>query len=386
MLSGIAQLSPRSTLSELWSSLSAELAETVAPRTIAEQSSTLRHWVRITTDPALEDIDAAVLLLFRESLLSDVWTDAHGRIRRPLSPQTYLKHDRHVRQLLTVARRLQLIDSIPQLYVTRARGLAGVRAAERTRPVRPLVTAEELFRLHRSAAAVTWPRRLWRSPISAATRALLWRALLWLLWSYGLRISDAARLTWACVSSYASDIDAPGALLFRPWKLRRIGRLQCLPLTMKGLQLLQTLRAAVNPPDPDCLVFPMLTTPGRWELRRGTWRPGWRASWSAELCPLARIAPTIGPPDWVAALAADTTYRPPLTPHDLRRTCVTELNDRGRTGRRIGAWVAGHSLRGTDAVAYDKPDAAVFDAIARRERELFPPVYFGRNSNAGSCS
>jgi integrase len=339
---------PAITLRQYYESvLLAEAIEELRPATLKEIRTALRHWESLTSDRPLRLVTGADLRSLRDGMLG-----------RGLAPATVAKTHGHLVPLFRAARADGLISEIPSVGRLRRSILPKCLRHQRSQQRQP-VSAAELERLYAGCGYATYPAR--------PDAGLIWRGLLYCWWMYGARTRDLFSLRW-------SDVDVAAKLIrFRAMKT---SKLQGLPLTAFGLQVLGRLRDRGGE-----LVFPGLRKPGCWNTPRdGTpahWITGYYATWNREVCGTVGIVPGTGPDEWVQSIASRPDSVPPIRIKTLRQTMVTQMNDLSTGGRQLGGWLAGHYQPGVTAQNYDMPDAAIREAVERRERELLPGCFRG---------
>jgi len=364
-----------------------ELAETKAAATLKDYRGFFAHWRRITGDPPMCDVTRDDLYAFRERLLKDSWTDERGKVHPPVSPKTVEKHHGYFRFFFTNAVNLGIIEQVPQLYVFRKSVLSSEQARARSKKARDVIGPDEMIRLFHGCAQARYPFKERGRKISGEYRCLLWRSMLYFAWLYGIRQSDLKSLRWDCFTLKTQNCAPHGMLLFAPWKLRHKGRLQGLPLTALCraiLELLEVKRRQFAGSESETLTGPLFpfmgSKSGAWNTpqdgREPHWVEGWSSTLQRDICASQGILPTFGP-EW---MLKDTLNRadhlPAITLHVFRQTAVTQYNDfRSDTGRRIGRFIAGHTGGAVDEQSYDKPTAAVWDAIRDREQTQLPAIW-----------
>ena len=386
MIDFSAPIDGSKTLGQFFEWAMPELTETKSPATIRDYQSFFAHWRRITGDPPMQDVTRDDLYAFRQRLLEESWTDEHGRVHVPVAPKTVHKHHGYFRFFFSKAVDLGLVTQIPQLYVFRKSVLSPEQARVRSKQARDIINAGETIRLFHGCSAATYPFRERNHKISGLHRVLLWRALFYFAWLYGIRQSDLKTISWECFDFTPAQNAPHGMLLFEPWKLRRKGRLQGLPLTELGRVVLQALSEHPKSLFPELLIcegplFRFLSSNrGSWNRPRNGEAPHWIEGWSAclqrDICATQGILPTIGPEWLLREVQSRADAVPAITLHVFRQTAVTQYNDfRSDTGRRMGRFIAGHTGGAVDEQSYDKPTAAVWDAICEREAQHLPPIW-----------
>lgn len=380
-------ISGTSTLTDFFNWAMPELSETKSPATLRDYRSFFHHWKRITGDPPMKDVTRDDLFAFRSRLLEESWTDDKGRQHPPVAPKTVHKHHGYFRFFYSKAVDLGLVKQVPQLYVFRKSVLSPEQARVRAKKARDIIGQDEMVRLFHGCSLARYPIRIGGQRTDGPHRTLLWRALLYFAWLYGVRQSDLKRLSWECFD-YSPTEHAPfGMVLFAPWKLRSKNRLQGLPLTQLGRTVLLALEARHRQdaglliPTPAGPLFRfMAQKTGSWNRPRDGRQPYWIEGWSTtlqrDLCASQGILPTIGP-DWLLAeVRSRADHLPPVTLHVFRQTAVTQYNDyRSDTGRRLGRFIAGHTGGAVDEQSYDKPTSAVWEAIRDREQSQLPEIW-----------
>lgn len=381
----LRKLSHRSTLSELYAVLVGEFEDLQKPRTLREYEAFVKHWQRITGDPPLEDIAAGDLLLFRDQCLNESWTDHKGKLRKPLSPARVATHYGTFRKIMKAAQRLRLIDHIPQLYVTRVSVLTPEQSRTKVKTMREAIGADELQRMFHGSTQARFPLRIAGDAVSDAYRTLLWRSTWLVLLLYALRTSDAKAITFGCVDPTPLPNAPLGLLKFAPVKLQRRNRLQALPITPLFSSLVDVLRVFFRSchgrmPESSDLLLPHLSGRGGNYNRpvdgKPYWNTGWRSAMQRDICAPQGIVPTMGPDWFVREIQSRPDALPSVTPQVFRQSAVTLYNGhRSDTGRRLGQWIAGHSGGSVDAAHYDKPTAAVREAMLALESDALPPCF-----------
>lgn len=364
-----------------------ELSETKASATIKDYRSFFNHWKRITGDPPMQDVTRDDLFTFRQRLLEESWTDENGKQHPPIAPKTVHKHHGYFRFFYSKAVDLGIVKQVPQLYVFRKSVLSPEQARVRAKKARDIICQDDMVRLFHGCAAARYPIKERGRKWQGSERSLLWRALLYFVWMYGIRQSDLKTLSWECCNFSASQNAPHGMVLFAPWKLRRKGRLQGLPLTQLGRTVLQCLEsvhrqdAGLLIPTPAGPLFRFLgAKKGGWNRpqdgRQPHWIEGWTSTLQRDICASQGILPTIGP-DWLLReVRSREDHRPPITLHVFRQTAVTQYNDyQSDTGRRLGRFIAGHTGGAVDEQSYDKPTAKVWEAIQDREANQLPAIW-----------
>lgn len=376
------------TLTDFFHWAMPELSETKSPATIRDYRSFFHHWKRITGDPPMQDVTRDDLFAFRQRLLEEAWTDEQGRPHPPVAPKTVQKHHGYFRFFYSKAVDLGLVKQVPQLYVFRKSVLSPEQARVRKKSARDIIGPEEMTRLFHGCAQARYPLRIRGVKVDGPYRTLLWRALLYFTWLWGIRQSDVKRLSWECFD-FTPQPNAPhGMVLFAPWKLRTKNRLQGLPLTelcctvLRALEHRHTQRqSGLLIPTPAGPLFRFMSAKtGSWNRpldgREPYWIEGWSATLQRDICASQGILPTIGP-DWLLQeVRGRADHLPPITLHVFRQTAVTQYNDyRSDTGRRLGRFIAGHTGGAVDEQSYDKPTAAVWEAISSREQSQLPQLW-----------
>lgn len=341
---------PTHTLTQLWElDLQTEAAHAIAPRTIQAYRTALAHWNAATGDPPILEITSGHVAQLRDYLLQRV------------SPATAQKQWRHLNKLLRLSHLHGLVAHRPTPSVWTTGNLLPKNLRNVRQPKRPPVTAAEFARLCDACDAATYP--------ACSSAAHQWRILLYLFWMYGIRTLDVLTLPITVrVDSGAilPTIDCEQNVL--RFRAQKTGKLQSLPITATGLRMFETLEPSAT------RWFPRFVRVGCWLAAKRRWETGYRTTWNREICPAAHVLPRTGDPDWITTITADN---PGFSAHidfkNLRQTAVTEYNTLGDgTGRRLGAWIAGHSLRDVDEQHYDQPTAAIAAAIAQREAATLP--------------
>jgi integrase len=365
--------SPRSTLSQFFAWAEPELLEISAANTVKDYRAFVAAWIRITGDPPLEAISRDDLYHFRETLLAG--QPGHP----PAAPSTVGKYCGHFRKFMAVAVDLQLVDAVPQIYVFRKGALPPGQSRSRKKPVRELLNADDMTRLFVGAARGNYPSRVFGHRMAEPDRVFVWRASFYFAWLYGLRVSDLRRMAWTWGHWSTAEHSPHGLLRFDTLKT---SRLQGLPFTPRAAGVFRQLRAIgrrLKRTEPDPL-FVHLARQGSFirpkNGRASYWTQGWHTTLQRDICAPGGIIPTSGTERDRRRVAERADRRPPITWHNFRQTAVAAYNDyRSDTGRRLGAWIAGHSARGVDQQHYDQPTAAVWAAIQDREAHQLPECF-----------
>lgn len=329
-------------------SLLAELQTELRPATLKEIRTALKHWERSTSDPPIRQITSEHARQVRDTLL------AAG-----LAPATVKKVWAHLTTIFRAAQYDDLIPAVPQAGRFRKSILPRALRQERSQQRRP-VSWSELSRLFAACESATYPRR--------PDRVFIWRALLFLLWTYGPRTQDLLALTPANLSF--------GTRLFT-FRALKTSKLQGLPLTDLGISILSRLMSSAE----GRRLFQGFNKPGNWNNPRAGsphWIAGFYATWNREICPAAGVIPSVGPDSLICEVSQRLDAVPPIQFKTFRQTMVTELNDfskRVHSCRPLGAWVAGHYVPGVTAASYDFPEQDVREAIQIREQELLPDCF-----------
>jgi len=385
MIDFTQQATAASSLSEFYDWIQPELQALNAAKTLTAHREFLSHWIRTTGDPPLNQISRDDLQMFRDGLLNGTWQNKRGQTVNGVSPRTFQKHHGTYRQLMKAAQTVGLIESVPQLFVTRKSALTPSEAATTTKPVRDIIGPEEMRRLYHGAALSTWPLRYpsVNPPIRGRRfgpdeRVLRWRAAIYFGWLYGVRISDACTLSADCFDFTPHEHAPHGMLVFAPWKIRRKGRLQGLPLTATAAALVRRITRG-----PRCLFwFLHENRAGCWNSRRKRWESGHIKALQLEICASQGIIPTTGPKSLTRSVKQRRDALPGLTYHVFRQTAVTQYNDFATSsGRALGDYIVGHSSGTVAGESYDKPDAAVWRAIEARDRDQLPECWRGLFAN-----
>jgi integrase len=385
-----SDLTPASTLCELMAVAIPQMAGLKDARTLTDRSSFIAHWIRITGDPPLREITGEHLVMFRDRLLTEPVPAKSRKMRKPLSPQTVKKHHGIFKYFMSIAVQLKLIEAVPQPTLFSKSILKPSQAGVCVKKVRDIIGREEMARIFVGCSCAVYPMRdTSRKLISDRLRLLMWRSMIAIVWTYGMRISDLERLHFGCFDFTPREHAPHGMVLFAPWKLRRKNRLQGLPLPPLIVAAIGTLRNELQShfsvTSYDGPLFPFRWKAGSWNTpdenkstrskgsRSPHWIAGWRTTLQRDILATQGIVPTMGSDEFKQEISSRPDSLPGLTPHVFRQTAITEYNDRvSETGRRLGQFIAGQSGGAVDAASYDKPDKAVWQAIKERVENDLP--------------
>ncbi|HEX6987661.1 MAG TPA: tyrosine-type recombinase/integrase, partial [Planctomycetaceae bacterium] len=137
---------------------------------------------------------------------------------KPIRETTIASYLRHIKALLRWGHRRKLIRAVPAIDMPRHTKVAGGRP----------ITEAEFEKVLAAAPGVVGDER-----------AASWQHLLRGLWTSGLRIGEAARLTWDDPALPRVDIDRPRPMLLIPAAHQKAGRDTITPIVPEFLALLR---------------------------------------------------------------------------------------------------------------------------------------------------
>lgn len=349
------------TLLDFWQQdYKPDCAEDLKPASLRAYECALRHWQRHIGPVPLVQIRNEHVREFREKM------EAAGQDEQNLQKQW-----RHLNVLFRRAHDQGLCPVRPAPSLGRVGNILPKARRQYRKTAPKIVTAKELARLYAGAANTSCPRD--------------WRIAIWWMWMFGARNeSDVLRVRSSFVDLQGrthTTVDLDRREL--AFMAQKTGKRQCLPLTDFAAAVLSTLR-----PDAHGYLFRFPVNSGSFDHARskpsqpwGRWNFGWRTQWRRDICAKSGIVPSSDSkrklPKWlIDRVKAMPDALPPVLMKNLRQTAVTEFNDIGDgTGRRLGAYVAGHSLRDVDEKHYDVVTDAMREAFERRERERLPACF-----------
>jgi len=341
------------TLSQFYAeSLAESRGEQRSTSTFKADKEALKAWDLYTQNIDLRSLCWDSPRMSRESLKllrQQLQMYVRNQLAVPIAASTINKRLRHIRAILNLAADPidhALIGHVPDLgkAFTNTNSLWQIEA--KRLPPRETVTRDEMERLFQATSFAKNPH--------------LWRVIILLLWSYGVRTEDHFfRLDW-------SLIDFTKMLMrFTANKTSKLQGVPLTPLLARALQSLPTNTGANVGP-----IFGVMNR-GTWSINHG-WKEGYYTIWSRDILPAARIEVKKGPDEHKAASLLPADVRPNLLFHHFRKTMVTELNI---YSGQAGNWVAAHYMSGVSEVFYDTPTERIAKAVQDRENERLPDCW-----------